>query len=170
VSREYRLRAALCALLVACGGAESSDAPTAPPPADAGAFVTEDDGFVGCPESIPMFVLGMGASGDNGVLAATLDDASHAPPLRYLNDWTLHWTRSDGTPLADVVLTKARAFMPVHGHDGIVPPTIEPLAEPGRVRVRGLNFNMRGPWEVQLWLSSASAGDDYVVFHICVQE
>jgi hypothetical protein len=69
-----------------------------------------------------------------------------------------------------VVLTKARAFMPVHGHDGIVPPTLERLAEPGRVRVRGLNFNMRGPWEVQLTLSSASAGDDYVVFHICVQE
>jgi hypothetical protein len=68
------------------------------------------------------------------------------------------------------VITKARPFMPVHGHDGIVVPTLELLPEPGRVRMRGLNFNMRGPWQVQLSLSSPSARDDYAVFYLCVQE
>lgn len=164
------MRAALLAGLLGACGADTSDPTDRPGFGDAGALPGVDDEFVGCPESIPPFALGMRQSGDQGRLGAALVDASRVPPLRYLNDWTLGFTRADGTPLGDVILTKARAFMPVHGHDGIVPPTIEPQPEPGRVRVRGLNFNMRGPWEVQLSLRSASAGDDYVVFHICVQE
>jgi hypothetical protein len=164
------LRAAVVACLLAACGADAHDPTSVTPVGDAGVWTVENDGFVGCPESIPPFALGMHQSGDQGRLVATLVDASRVPPLRYLNDWTLDFARADATPAGDVVLTKARAFMPVHGHDGIVPPTLERLAEPGRVRVRGLNFNMRGPWEVQLTLSSASAGDDYVVFHICVQE
>ena len=155
---------------IACGDQASSAAPTSALASDAGGVADDDDGFVGCPDSIPRFALTMRAIGDGGVLGATLVDASHAPPLRYLNDWTLTLGRSDGTALSDVVITKARPFMPVHGHDGIVVPTVEPLAVPGQVRVSGLNFNMRGPWEVQLSLHSPSAGDDYAVFHICVEE
>jgi hypothetical protein len=163
-------RAAVFACLLAGCGADANDPPVVLPVSDAGVWTVDNDGFMGCPDSIAPFALGMRQSGDQGRLAALLLDASRVPPLRYLNDWTLDLSRADATPLADVVLTKARAFMPVHGHDGIVPPTLERLPEPGRVRVRGLNFNMRGPWEVQLTLSSPSAGDDYVVFHICVQE
>ena len=156
---------------IACGGQESSAAPATQVPADAGEGASEDDGFVGCPDGgTPRFALGMRASGDSGVLAATLVAASQVPPQRYLNDWTIALSRSDGTALNDVVITRARPFMPVHGHDGIVVPTLQPLASSGQVLVRGLNFNMRGPWEVQLSLHSPSAGDDYAVFHICVAE
>ena len=161
-----------CVLLIGCAGEDGSSTGhthdgVSP---DAGEVVIEDDGFVGCPDTIPKFAPGMRASGERAVLGATLVEASNVPPRRYLNDWTLALTRADGSALADVVLTKARAFMPVHGHDGIVPPALTSLAEPGRVQIRGLNLNMRGPWEIQLSLSSPSAGDDYVVFHICVQE
>jgi len=159
-----------CVACAGCDGSEPSAGPHGAAVVDAGRVEDEDEGFVGCPDSIPTFALGMHARGDGGRLGATLVAASPAPPLRYLNDWTLTLTLGDGTPLPDAVITKARAFMPVHGHDGIVVPTLEMLPEPGRVRIRGLNFNMRGPWQVQLSLSSPSTGDDYVVFYICVQE
>ncbi|MEY4508446.1 MAG: hypothetical protein RLZZ450_568 [Pseudomonadota bacterium] len=169
MSRSQTCAVVLAGLLAGCG-ADAADAPVSARGSDAGVPIVEDDSFVGCPEAVAPFALGMRRSGDKGRLGAALVGASHAPPLRYLNDWTLTWTRADGAPIGDVVLTKARTFMPVHGHDGIVPPTLVSSVEPGRVEVRGLNFNMRGPWEVQLSLSSPSAGDDYVVFHICVQE
>lgn len=169
MSFPYARAVLLLGLVSACSSAESTP-PTQSPSAheDAGELPV-DDGFVGCPESLAKFELGLQASGDQGRITASVVAASNVPPLRYLNDWTLAFA-AGGVPLADVELTKAEPFMPLHGHDGIVKPVLEPLAEPGQVRVRNLNFNMRGVWEVRLTLSSPSVGDDYVVFHICIEE
>lgn len=46
--------------------------------------------------------------------------------------------------------------MPIHGHDGRVQPKMTALAEPGQFQVDRLNFIMRGPWEVRLWLRSSA--------------
>jgi hypothetical protein len=129
----------------------------------------EDTEFEGCPESTPEFELGMEAEGMQGHITGTLLEASSVPPLRYLNDWQVEFVDSQGNALEDVSIRSARPFMPVHGHDGNVKPVVRAEGE-GRFSVTGLNLNMRGPWEVQFQLRSATAGDDYVVFHICVQE
>jgi len=157
-------------LLVACDDSEGPQTHDAHAGHSDAGGVPLDDEFRGCPESAPPFTLGMQASGNQGHLRATLVAASNVPPLRYLNDWTVDVQSASGAPLTDVQLTNARPFMPVHGHDGIVKPTVQRLAEPGRFSVRGFNLNMRGPWEIQLTAGSASAGDDYIVFHICVAE
>lgn len=163
---------ALLLLLAACGG-DDTEAPArdaAVDAADAPEQDAEEAAFVGCPDTTPPFTLGLTAQGKQGKLAAKLISASRVPPLRYLNDWTVELTDAAGEPLADATIRSARPFMPVHGHDGNVQPVVKPLSQPGRFAVNGLNFNMRGPWEVQLGLRSPSAGDDDVVFEICVAE
>lgn len=157
----------------ACGGGNDDETPAkdaaAEAAADAGESDAEDE-FVGCPETTPAFALGMQAQGKQGHLNAKLISASRVPPQRYLNDWTVELTDTAGAPLADASIRSARPFMPVHGHDGNVQTMVKKLAEPGRFAVNSLNFIMRGPWEVQLGLRSPSAGDDDVVFEICVAE
>lgn len=132
-------------------------------PADAGSYE-------GCPEATPEFALGMRAMGKEGNVHAELVAALPSPPMRYRNDWTLRFTDVEARPLQDVVLTSARPFMPVHGHDGNVLPTISQLEEDGTFLLEGLNLNMRGPWEIQLQVNSKSAGSDYLVFDVCVFE
>jgi hypothetical protein len=136
---------------------------------DAGAQSEHESTFEGCPESTPPFALGMQTAGELGRITGTLIDASNAPPLRYLNDWTVEFVDGEGQPIEDVSIRRARPFMPVHGHDGNVQPSVR-QERPGRFTVDGLNLNMRGPWEIQFQLRSPSAGDDYVVFHVCVEE
>jgi hypothetical protein len=58
--------------------------------------------------------------------------------------------------------------MPLHGHDGRVEPGVKALATAGQFQVDRLNFSMRGPWEVRLWLDSASVAEDRLVFQVCV--
>ncbi len=152
----------LC-LLLACGGDEPEAHEHPTHTGDAGSYE-------GCPESTPEFALGMRAVGKDKRVTAELVAATPAPPMRYLNDWELRFfsTESDAL-LSDVSISQARPFMPVHGHDGNILPKLT-LLEDGGYRVASLNLNMRGPWEVQLNVSSASLGDDYIVFHVCVSE
>jgi hypothetical protein len=58
--------------------------------------------------------------------------------------------------------------MPVHGHFSRPAAEHQPLGEPGRFDAT-IHFTMRGPWEVQLDVSSASAGDDAIVLEVCVE-
>jgi hypothetical protein len=146
--------------LFACGDADTKG-------------VHESDGsvFVGCPPDLPAFALGMEASGEQQRIKARLLSAMPAPPLRYLNDWTVALIDSQGGPLSDAEIVKARPFMPSHGHDGNRQVQIErDASDPSHFALHGLNFIMRGPWEVQLTVRSASAGEDYLVFRTCVGE
>jgi photosystem II stability/assembly factor-like uncharacterized protein len=151
----------LAALLSLLGCGESSEE-ASPPRADAATYQ-------GCPSDTPPFALGMEAQGVRGKVRARLRAALPAPPQRYRNDWTLEFVDAQGALLSDVTVSKARPFMPVHGHDGNIQPTIRPL-DSSSIEVAQLNLWMRGPWEVQLEVQSASAGDDQMVFHVCIAE
>jgi len=121
-----------------------------------------------CPEETPEFRIGLQATGEEGSIVAELIDADRVPPRKDENDWTIEFQDPDGNALEDAELTMARPFMPVHGHDGMYPPEVDPLDNPGQFQVDNLNLWMTGPWQVQLTVASESAGDDYVVFHVCV--
>lgn len=153
----------LLLVLTACG-----DEPASAAAIDAS--LPADDDFMGCPSSVPQLSLNLRATGASGRINAAVVDASRVPARRYLNDWTFAFTSAAGVPLTDVTVKQVRTFMPVHGHDGIVRPQVWGSGEPGRFEISSLNFNMRGPWEVQLTLGSASVGDDYLVLTVCIAE
>jgi hypothetical protein len=134
--------------------------------ADASDVADAADDFRGCPGEIPSFEPGLEATGEH--LAAKLIAAMPAEPERHLNDWTVELSSLDESSATDAEIARGETFMPTHGHNGGVVPQITALSESGQFQVDRLNFIMRGPWEVRLWLSSASLGDDYVVFHVCV--
>jgi len=160
--RGYGAAAALLALMmVGCG----DDADGAEPPQDdAGGAM-----FAACPDTIPRFESGLSALGEQRHIQAVLLDASDFPARKYANEWTLELTDESGGALDDVTVTKVETFMPVHGHYGRPPADFEALAEPEQLRAE-IHFTMRGPWEVRIEASSASAGDDTIVFDVCVHE
>lgn len=122
-----------------------------------------------CPEDTPDFRIGLQATGREGVIVARLVDAYPSPPRIYRNDWTLDFLTPDGTAIEDLELSEVRTFMPVHGHDGGPRlPELDALDDAGRFELTGLNMWMSGPWQVQLTLASESAGDDYIVFNVCI--
>lgn len=120
-----------------------------------------------CGDDIPAFEEGLEVHSAN--LLVRLVSAEYNPPQKYENDWVVLVANHDGTPIEDAQLTDVEAFMPVHGHDGKYPPTVNPVeGEPGQFKLDDLYFTMEGPWEVRFTVSSESAGDDYVVFEVCV--
>ena len=153
--------AALWVVAPGCGDDAASGEP-APAAGDAAAFVA-------CPDSIPEFAVGLSMPGDDARVSALLLDASRFPARKYGNEWTLQLVGPDDAPLEDAVMTHLEAFMPVHGHYGRPPARFEALAEAGQVRAE-IHFMMRGPWEVRIDASSASAGDDHIVVDVCVEE
>lgn len=162
-----RVEATLLACwLIACGG-NAAGGSTAGTQGVGDASVEEDDDFKGCPADIPALAPGVRAAGDHyalQLLAATPDQ-----PERYMdNDWTVALTTLNGSSAADAQIVRGQTFMPIHGHDGRVEPNIMPLAMPQQFQVKRLNFSMRGPWEVRLWLHSATVDEDYLVFRVCV--
>jgi hypothetical protein len=125
--------------------------------------------FVPCPDDVS-FSIGMEAVGDSEAVMARLLDASPAPPEKFKNDWAVEFLDMDGNALDDVEVEMARPWMPAHLHDGTFPPVVTPMDDPGAFQIDDLNLWMRGLWEVQLTVSSASAGDDYIVFDVCIEE
>jgi YtkA-like len=101
-------------------------------------------------------------------LAVSVVAAMPEEPERYINQWTVELERLDGASDPDAAIVRGETFMPIHGHDGRVQPNISALSDPGRFEIDRLNFTMRGPWEVHLWLRSGTGDDDYVVIDVCV--
>lgn len=133
----------------------------------------EDAGHVEkvpCPASTPEFVLGLEATGKDGHVTARLLDADWIPPRKGTNDWSVEFLDADGMPVEDMEITKAESFMPVHNHDGRYPPTITALDDPGTFQLDNINLHMGGPWEVRFTVDSESAGSDYIVFNVCVDD
>lgn len=167
--RRYHRTIVLACCLAACQGSAAEGGTRGSITGDAAVSTDEqdDDDFQGCPAEIPALMPGQRATGDHfalQLLAATPDQ-----PERYTdNDWTVALTALDGSSAPDAQIVRGQTFMPIHGHDGRVDPTFKPLATPGQFDVGRLNFSMRGPWEVRLWLHSSSVDEDYVVFQVCV--
>ena len=127
--------------------------------------------FEGCPDTIPHFSLGMSTPSGDGSVKAVLLAASHVPPARYLNDWTVELTDAGEKPISDAMLQRARAFMPVHGHYGLPDPRLKRHEdEPAVFDIDALNLFMRGPWQIKLDVSSPEGGDVELVFEVCVEE
>ena len=129
-----------------------------------------------CPDTLPDFTLGLTAEGEEGLYAASIFEASPSPPRKFLNDWVIDLTDADGEPAADAMVIDdpndpedTRSYMPAHGHDGGRPIIIEAMDEPGRFSLSEINMFMAGPWEVHLHLTGP-AGDDEVVFDICIED
>lgn len=124
------------------------------------------DDFVGCPGGVPAAAPGLSAKGQR--LTVDVVAAVPAELERYINGFTVELRTQDGAPAPRAQVVRAQTFMPLHGHDGGVLPRVTHLTEPGRVQVERLNFIMRGPWEVRLWLRTEAGEDDYVTFTVCV--
>jgi len=127
---------------------------------DAGEQAQLDDDFKGCPAGLPEFMPGLEV--DNARHKITLVAAQPTEPERYENDWVVELSPPEA------VLLRGQTFMPIHGHDGRVEPAVEPLSSPGQFALERLNFTMRGPWEVRLWVSSAGATEQLLVLNVCV--
>jgi len=153
-------------VLSLCAACSGSDRESGPGADDAGVLTDAEDDFRGCPEGIPNRAPGLQTMGEH--LTVKVVAAVPAEPERYLNNWTVELGALDESPAPDAEIVRAETFMPIHGHDGRVQPQMTALSEPGQFRVDRLNFTMRGPWEVRLWLRSDALEDDYVVFDVCV--
>ncbi len=147
----------------------------------------DHDAGVRCPEGIPDFVTGLTAASESGALQARLVRATPTPPRKKApNAWTLELLGEDGEPRTDATIAEACAFMPVHGH-GESTTKIEAGDEPGQHEISDLYFSMRGPWEVQLAVSTSDdsgeagvfsdcdrneerGGHDVIVFDLCVMD
>jgi len=120
-----------------------------------------------CPADLPELRIGLTAEGESGAVQAELMDADNIPAEQFLNQWEVQLQEPDGTPITDASLT-VTSFMPAHSHDGRKRTTITEL-EDGRFDVEDINLWMPGPWEVRLTVESESAGEDYIVFDVCIE-
>jgi hypothetical protein len=151
------MRYAVILLLLGSGAVACGDAADQ---SDAQSQVELDDDFKGCPPELPVF--GPGLEVEGAPHKIELISAQPAEPERYENDWVVELSPPEA------VLVRGQTFMPIHGHDGRVEPMVKPLSTPGQFVVERLNFTMRGPWEVRLWVSSAGATEQLLVFNVCV--
>lgn len=134
--------------------------------ADAGA--ADAAAVSNCPDDLPEFRLGMQATGEQGLVVATIEDASPSPPKKYENDWAVKLTDPDGEPIDGLTLYDVEPFMPEHGHDGTFTPIISPGAEPGQYQIDRINMPMKDLWEVRLFVHVDADRDDKVVFEVCI--
>jgi hypothetical protein len=153
------------ALAAACGddGGQTRGMTTPPP---------EIDASIPCPESFPEFVvgetIGLSAGGRLGVAQARIVAASSIPPIVDENTWTVAIADAAGEPVTDAEILSACVFMPIHGHYlGLTRNQITALEEPGHYELDGLFFNMGGPWETQLAISSPSLPDERAEATVC---
>lgn len=130
-----------------------------------------DGGFpeAPCDPKLPALAIGSEAEGDSKFIYAKVVKVDPLPLLKGTSDWELHFQNKDGDPITDIGVKRAYTYMPVHAHHGTFEPKFSALAEPGNYEFDGFNFTMRGPWQVRLELTSESAGDDFVMFDVCVE-
>lgn len=103
-------------------------------------------------------------------LKAKLVSSDPIPLLKGSADWVVDFTTLEGTPVDDLEFDDVYTAMPVHKHEGTFKPKSMKLPEPGRYLFDGFNFTMRGPWQMRFEVSSPTAGEDYIIFDVCVEE
>ena len=143
-----------------------------------------------CPVDTPVFSAapdsGLLVLGNRNIVQGRIVQAEPAQPERFENDWTVQFSDAAGAPLDDLTIANACAFMPVHGHGGVPKEVVK--SGPATFTLTGLNLFMRGPWEVQLAVSSVSAagataleatscdrdrrqaGNDLLIFRACISD
>jgi len=176
-ARQLGVMGCALALLAGCpsiGGSGSAGQGGHAGHMDAGVDAGSDseDAAVVCPASAVKpgdFHIGATQAGDKGHVTAKLHSATPDPPERYSNTWQLELLDSSGAPLDDTMITKAQAAMPYHGHAPRPATNIDKLSDPGQFEV-GLVLPMPGYFQLQFDVTSASAGDDHIVFEYCLPQ
>lgn len=142
-----------CALsLSACGSSAESELPhhTGAGGMDVPKCMPEELVFTSGPN-------GMVAMGERMRAQVRVLAANPLQPKRFENDWTVGFLDAAGQPLAGVDVTSACAYMPLHGH--FEPAlAIERQSDPSTFLLKALNLSMRGPWKVQLTITSTAIG------------
>ena len=59
--------------------------------------------------------------------------------------------------------------MPVHGHHGRQPPVATVGSTPDMVELDGIDFSMRGPWQVSFNVQPAGGTSVLTTFQVCVE-
>lgn len=136
------------ALAVGCGGDDGNG----PEEVDCTLEKRDDD-----------FVIGLTKPGDSGLLSFQIMEAE--PPARYENRWVVQINQGS-TPVTDATLT-ITSYMPDHGHLSPIEAEITSMPTAGQYEIEPIYFSMPSLWEVTIDTES-SAGDDTVVFRVCV--
>lgn len=106
-----------------------------------------------------------------GKLTVKVLSAEPAPPRqRVPNAWVVEVSDANGKPLEGARVSNADTFMAIHNHSGATVPRIEKLIEPGRWKLDGLDFKMRGPWEVLFEVTPQGAAEStHAMINVCVE-
>lgn len=150
-------------LIASCSGEETTSEQATP---DEGG----DQGFapVPCGEIEPLYS-GTLVTGREQLAQIEVVETSPAPPEKFESDWIVRVLDMSDDAMSDAELLEVVPFMPVHGHDGITPPLVAKLEEPGEFEVSKLNMWMGGPWEVQFAIQTPD-GEDFVSVDVCIED
>lgn len=133
---------------------------------DGGAHEAGAD-YVPCDPKLPPLEVGSEVVGK--VLTLKVVGVTPLPLLKGTSNWEVELRSNQGELVTDLAVTRAWTYMVVHAHTGNFEPKFTALEEPGHYAFKGFNFTMRGPWQVRFDLSSETAGDDFLVFDVCVE-
>lgn len=121
-----------------------------------------------CREDYPSFRPGMSVNA--GALTVKLLSISPEPPRQKVkNDWTLQVVDASGAPVSDLTLANPDSYMPLHRHHGKTLPNVITSAEPGKAQLTGIDFIMRGPWQVLFDVLQGGTKTGTATFQICVE-
>lgn len=121
-----------------------------------------------CRDDLAPFQVGLQATGEQGLVVATIEAAQPDPPKKYENDWSVKLTGPDGRPLPALELYEVQPFMPAHGHDGTFTPIITAGQPAGVYQIDRINMPMKDLWEVRLFVHVDDDHDDRIVFEVCI--
>ena len=158
----------LVGLALACGGDGASKPESEREHADASHEPSTEDEVIPCPSSTPTFEPGMSVAGESARITARLVSAQPTAPRKFENSWVLEFVDAEGQPIDDIKVTPNEPWMDVHNHGGGYAPDVVARDEPGQLEFDRINLKMPGPWRLNLNASSAKAGDDEIVIHVCV--
>lgn len=102
--------------------------------------------------------IGLEVQSAGKAITARVLDADPLTPARFYNDWTVQFLDAQGAPLTDVTVQNACAWMYVQHNHGSPAMNVAQLPDASSYKLSALNLFMRGPWSIELALSSARLG------------
>ncbi len=98
---------------------------------------------------------------ENGHFQGRFSPDSTPLELQKIHSWTLELRDADGEPVRDARVA-VQGGMPAHQHGLPTVPEVAGEVEPGRYRVDGIKFSMKGLWVFRLQVWAGSLSDEVV--------